>query len=95
MTMNTEQVKNTVSQIVTGIAMFFAGRGWISNELVVPIVSAVVALLSLAFMIWDNTKIAMISKVADLPEVDGVKVNDPAVASATPPNVTLNITPRV
>lgn len=83
----TDQIKNLITQLLTGIGAYFVGRGWISNDLLMQIVPGVVTLVGIGYSIYLNLNSSKIASVAAMPEVKTVVTDSKTAASIPATNV--------
>lgn len=101
--MNEVQWKSTLTTMVTAIGTLLVVFGFMPKEAIdyvienisgvvdaaVKIIGFVTFVGGFAWKIWTNTKANLVTKTANLPEVESIKVNTSELAGAsTPENVT-------
>lgn len=85
-----DQLKNLLAQILTGIGMFFVGRGWITMDLLTgTIIPSIITLAGLGYSFYLNTRGAKVAAVAAVPGTEVVLPRAEApLAAVLPQNVT-------
>lgn len=61
--------------LLTSLGGYIAGKGWIPAGDVTALVGSLITLLGAAYVAWDGSRTAIISKAATLPEVDKITMN--------------------
>jgi hypothetical protein len=93
----TPQTTALIQQILTIVGMVLTSFGWVSSTewqgFMQNLSAAIGPMMALVGFIWSfvsNRTSAIVTQVANMPEVYKVEVNDPALArnDVTPPNVT-------
>ncbi len=86
----TDQIKNLITQLLTGLGMYFVGRGWITTDLLTStIIPFVVTALGFGYSIYLATRGAKVAAVASVPGTEIVLPRTEAPLAATlPANVT-------
>lgn len=86
----TDQIKNLLSQIFTGIGMYFVGRGWITADLLTgTIIPGVVTLVGLGYSIYLSTRGAKVAAVATPGTTVILPKSEAPLAASLPSNVTV------
>lgn len=84
----TDQIKNLLSQILTGIGMYFVGRGWITADLLTgTIIPGIVTLAGLGYSIYLATRGAKVAAVATPGTMVVLPTSETKLAEALPANV--------
>lgn len=85
-----DQLKNMLAQILTGLGAYFVGRGWITADLLTgTIVPALITLIGLGYSVYLNTRGAKVAAVAAVPGTEVVLPRAEAtLAAKMPENVT-------
>lgn len=86
----TDQIKNLIAQILTGIGMYFVGRGWITTDMLTgTIIPAIVGVIGVGYSVYLNTRGQKVASVAAVPGTEVVLPTTEAhIAAALPSNVT-------
>lgn len=86
----TDQIKNLIAQVLTGIGMYFVGRGWITTDMLTgTIIPAIVGVIGVGYSIYLNTRAQKVAAVASVPGTEVVLPKSEApLADSLPHNVT-------
>lgn len=83
----TDQIKNLITQILTGIGAYFVGRGWISNDLLAQIIPAVMAVIGVGYSIYLTTRSQRVASVATAGTTVVLPASEAKLADSLPSNV--------
>lgn len=87
----TDQIKNLITQLLTGIGMYFVGRGWITTDLLTStIIPGLVTLAGLGYSIYLATRGAKVAAVATAGTTVVLPASESKLADTMPNNVTTN-----
>lgn len=96
--MNQTQFMATLRHLITLVCGYFVGRGWVSENTAMFIVSLVLAMGPMIWTIIETTKTNLVAKVKDMPEVAAVittaTVEGAKLAAAIPGPVLTAGTPQ-
>jgi hypothetical protein len=86
----TDQLKNLITQLLTGIGAYFVGRGWITTDLLTgTIIPGLVTLIGLGYSVYLSTRGAKVASVAAVPGTQVVlPASEAPLAATLPGNVT-------
>lgn len=83
-----DQLKNLLAQILTGLGGYFVGRGWIDNAtLVNVIIPAILGLLGIGYSVYLNLRSVKVASVATPGTTVVLPVAEAKLADALPANV--------
>lgn len=80
--MRWEQVQGVLERVLMGIALYAAGRGWISENAAMQIVAVALLIGQALWGAWINRDKALVQAAAATPGT--TVVTTPALAAATP-----------
>lgn len=87
----TDQIKNLITQLLTGVGMYFVGRGWITTDLLTStIIPGIVTLAGLGYSIYLATRGAKVAAVATPGTTVVLPASEAKLADAMPSNVKTN-----
>lgn len=86
---NYEQISAVLSRLVTFVGGYFVARGWITDDLLVLISSAVVAVGAVGWSVWKNRPSGVILAASSMPQVAQITLNEKEapMAARMPENV--------
>lgn len=80
-----DQLKNTIAQLLTAIGGFLVGKGWITSDMLSQAIPLLVGVIGFSYSVYLNTKSVKVASVAALPEVKSMTVA-PSLAAAVGDN---------
>lgn len=84
----TDQLKNLIAQILTGIGGYFVGRGWIDNAtLINVIIPAILGAIGLGYSVYLNTRGQKVQSVATPGTMVVLPQSEAKLADTLPQNV--------
>lgn len=84
-----DQLKNLLSQALTGIGMYFVGRGWITADfLTATLIPGVITLAGIGYGYYLNTRGVKVAAVATPGTTVVLPAKEAALAAKLPNNVT-------
>lgn len=84
-----DQIKNLITQLLTGIGAYFVGRGWITSDLLTgTIIPGLVTLIGLGYSIYLSTRGAKVAAVATPGTTVILPASEADLAAKLPGNVT-------
>lgn len=86
----TDQIKNLITQLLTGIGAYFVGRGWITADLLTgTVIPFAVTAIGFGYSIYLATRGAKVAAVASVPGTQVVlPASEAPLAASLPGNVT-------
>jgi hypothetical protein len=85
-----DQISGLVQRVLMFAGGFVVAKGWISEELMIQIVGALVGLGGILWGVKVNTQSALVASVTAMPEVDSNKlaaaISDPSLKDAARPS---------
>jgi hypothetical protein len=84
----TDQIKNLITQLLTGIGMYFVGRGWITTDLLTgTIIPFAVTAIGFGYSIYLATRGAKVAAVATPGTMIVLPTSEASLAASLPSNV--------